>query len=58
MTRVLYCKDVIETCTAVFRGETDEEVMRQARAHAEEDHGHREHSPERVAEVRRKIRDE
>ena len=58
MPKVLYCSEVVERCTAEFRGETDDDVMRQAKAHAERDHGHTEHDPDRVAEVRAKIREE
>lgn len=58
MTKVLHCGEVMEGCVMVLRGETEDDVMRQGRAHAEQDHGITEHPPERVAAVRAKIRDE
>lgn len=58
MAKVLHCGEVVAGCTAVIRGETEEDVLRQGRAHAEKDHGIVEHPPEKVAEVKGKIRDE
>ncbi len=54
----MHCGEVMEGCTVVLRGETEDDVMRQGRQHAEKDHGISEHPPEKVAAVRGKIRDE
>jgi predicted small metal-binding protein len=44
-------------CTHVIRGNTDEEVLRNAMEHAKQ-HGIREATPELMARVRGAIRDE
>ena len=58
MGKVIYCNKVNPSseCDHVIRGETDEDVLRQAGAHAEE-HG-LEPTPELMEKVRGSIEDE
>jgi predicted small metal-binding protein len=58
MTKVLHCGDVMEGCAMVLRGPTEDDVMRQAGEHAGRDHGVSQPTPEMLAQVRSKIRDE
>ncbi|WP_081788307.1 DUF1059 domain-containing protein [Candidatus Blastococcus massiliensis] len=52
----LKCRDAGFDCDAVVRGDTMDEVMAQARPHAEEVHG-LEVTPERAAQIRGLVRD-
>jgi predicted small metal-binding protein len=58
MAKILECAKVDPSsgCQHVIRGETGEEVLRQAAEHAKE-HGIREVTPELVALVKANIRD-
>jgi len=58
MVKMLECAKVDPSsgCQHVVRGETDEEVMRNAAEHAKE-HGIREVTPELIERVRANIRD-
>lgn len=55
MTKHLDC--VIEGCTAAIDGETEDDVMEQARAHASEAHPELELDEEAAASIRASIRD-
>jgi predicted small metal-binding protein len=58
MAKTLACADVDPSsgCQHVVRGETEEDILRQAGAHASE-HGIREVTPELLARVKANIRD-
>ena len=58
MAKVLKCKDVGMDCDFVARGDTEEEVLKQAAEHAGAAHGMTEMSDEVVAKVRAAIHDE
>jgi predicted small metal-binding protein len=55
--RELNCRDVGFDCNEVIRGETDEEVMSQAAAHARDAHGMSEIDEETGARIRSLIHD-
>lgn len=42
MAKILYCHDLVGECQAVFRGETEEDVLRQAEEHSKTVHNIRE----------------
>jgi predicted small metal-binding protein len=48
----LRCGDVVPGCSAVFHGQSVDEILRQAVAHAGRDHGIHEITPEVAAAVR------
>ncbi len=58
MAKILECAKVDPSsgCQHVIRGETEEEVLRQAAEHAKE-HGIREVTPQLIALVKANIRD-
>jgi predicted small metal-binding protein len=58
MSKVLKCRDVGMDCDFVARGETEEEILKQAAKHAGKTHGMTEMSAEVIAKVRSAIRDE
>lgn len=58
MAKVLQCRDVGMACDFVARGETEQDVLQQAAAHAMKDHGIQEITPELGAQVKAVIRDE
>ncbi|HJU88513.1 MAG TPA: DUF1059 domain-containing protein [Gemmatimonadaceae bacterium] len=55
-SRELRCRDVGLDCDYVVRGKTEEDVMRQAAAHAKRDHGIQEITPDLADRVRSAIR--
>ncbi len=58
MAKAVYCKDAGFTdCSAVMRGETEEEVIQKAGEHAK-DHGLVEVTPELAQQMRTLIKDE
>ena len=57
MAKLLRCRDVGPDCDAEVRGETEDEILEQAGAHAQADHG-LEVTPELVEAVRSAIKDE
>jgi predicted small metal-binding protein len=59
MAKVVNCADVEPSagCDHVIRGETEEDIVRQAGEHAET-HGIRDVTPELMERVRANIRDE
>jgi predicted small metal-binding protein len=56
MAKTLACGDIMDGCSAVFTGETEDEVLAQAGTHAAETHG-LEVTPELVEVVRGHIHD-
>ncbi|HUF54412.1 MAG TPA: DUF1059 domain-containing protein [Dehalococcoidia bacterium] len=59
MAKIIDCNKVNPSgeCNHVVRGETEEEVMENAKKHAVE-HGFKEVTPELVAHIKANIRDE
>jgi predicted small metal-binding protein len=58
MAKVLKCKDIGMDCDFTARGETEEEVLKQAAEHASTTHNMTEMSDEVLAKVRAAIHDE
>jgi predicted small metal-binding protein len=58
MAKVLRCKDVGMDCDFVARAETEEEVLKQAAAHAGTIHAMTDMSDEVLAKVRAAIHDD
>ena len=58
MAKVLTCREVGMDCDFVARGNSEEEIMAQAAAHAQKDHGFQSIPPEVVEKVKAAIRDE
>jgi len=57
MTKTLKCGDLMPGCDFVAQGESEEDILRQAAAHAKQAHGIDEVTDELVAQVRAKISD-
>jgi len=58
ITKVFHCGELKQGCTTVIRGATNDDVVAQAKRHAEAEHGHTEHPADKVAQVVARIRDE
>jgi predicted small metal-binding protein len=58
MAKVLRCKDIGMDCDFVARGETEEEILKQAAEHAGTTHDMKEIPEEVLAKVRAAIRNE
>lgn len=58
MGKKLACRDVGVDCDFVARGNTVEEILQKARAHARKDHGFPDIPPDLVERVKTLIRDE
>ena len=58
MAKELRCGDVVPGCEFVARGDSEQEILQQAAAHASEAHGVNEITPELAEKVRGAIRDE
>lgn len=58
MAKELRCGDVVPGCDFVARGESEQEILERAAAHASEAHGVSEITPELAEMVRGAIRDE
>jgi predicted small metal-binding protein len=58
MTKVLRCNDVVGSCDFVARGESEQDILRQAAEHARSVHQVEEVTPELAEKVRSAIRDE
>jgi predicted small metal-binding protein len=58
MSKVLHCADVTGNCEFVARGNSEQEIMQQAAAHAQSAHNIQEVTPELAEKVRSAIRDE
>jgi predicted small metal-binding protein len=56
--KTLRCRDVRMDCDFEARGSSEDDVMRQAAAHAQRTHGVQELTPELADRVRRAIRSE
>ena len=48
MGKILHCRDLVSGCSAVFRGQTEEEILRQAAEHSKTTHN--------VAEIPKNLR--
>ena len=57
MTKVLKCGDLMPECDFEARGETDEDILNAAAAHAKEAHG-LEPTPELVEKVKSVVHEE
>jgi predicted small metal-binding protein len=57
MSKTLKCGDLMPGCDFVAHGESEEEVLQKAAAHAKESHGIEEITDELVAQVRANISD-
>ena len=51
------CGDVVPGCKAVFRGETEDDILQEVGVHARQDHGLVEVPDELVTKVRSLIRE-
>jgi predicted small metal-binding protein len=58
MSKVIYCRDAGVDCDYVCRGETEEELFRDALEHGREYHGMKEIPPELKEKMRKLIREE
>jgi predicted small metal-binding protein len=58
MAKVLRCRDVGLDCEGELRGQTEEDILRQAAEHAQNVHNIQDMSPDLVQKVRAAIRDE
>ena len=58
MTKVLHCADVTGSCDFVARGDSEQEILQQAAAHAQSAHNIHDVTPELAEKVRAAIRDE
>jgi predicted small metal-binding protein len=58
MTKVLHCAEVVPGCAHTMQGQTEDDVMQQASAHAASEHDMTDISPELVEKVRSRIKDE
>jgi predicted small metal-binding protein len=58
MAKVLHCAEVVPGCAHTMRGNTEDEVMAQAAAHAAAEHEMAEVSPELAEKIRERIKDE
>jgi predicted small metal-binding protein len=58
MPKVLRCNDVVGNCDFVARGESEQDILQQAAAHARTAHQVSEITPELANKVKSAIRDE
>lgn len=58
MAKTLHCADVMPGCDYVAKGDSEQDVLQQAAEHARTVHNVAEITPELVAQVQAKIRDE
>ena len=56
MARVLRCGELFPGCSVEARGESDEEILKQAAVHAKRDHGVQEIDAATLAKVKAAIR--
>lgn len=56
--KVLRCRDVGFDCDGVMRGETEEEILKQAAEHAKSVHGLSQISEQAIEKIRALIHDE
>ncbi len=57
MAKTMKCGDLMPGCDFVAHGESEDEVLQKAAAHAKEAHGIEEITDDLVAQVRGKIKD-
>jgi predicted small metal-binding protein len=58
MAKVFRCRDIGMQCDFVARGDTEDEVMSKAAAHAKKDHGMTEIPADLVQKIRSAIKEE
>jgi predicted small metal-binding protein len=58
MAKVLRCNDVVGNCDFVARGDSEQDVLQQAAAHAQSAHNVQDVTPELAEKVRSAIHDE
>ena len=58
MAKTLHCGDLMPGCDYVAKGDSEQDVLQQAAEHARTVHSIAEITPELVAQVQSKIRDE
>jgi predicted small metal-binding protein len=58
MPKVMHCADVVGTCDFVARGDSEQDILKQATEHARSAHDITEITPEIAEKVRGAIRDE
>ncbi len=58
MAKILKCAELVSGCTAVFRGETEEEIIKQASEHSKTAHNVPEMPKSLRKKLHRLIRDE
>lgn len=58
MAKVLTCREVGMDCDFVARGNSEEEILARAAAHAQKDHGFASIPPEVIEKVKAAIHDE
>lgn len=58
MSKVMRCNDVVGNCDFVARGESEQDILQQAAAHARAAHNVSEITPELADQVKSAIRDE
>jgi predicted small metal-binding protein len=56
MAKILNCGELFPGCAIVARGETEEDILRQAAEHAARDHGVTQIDPATLAKVKAAIR--
>jgi len=56
MAKVLKCGELFPGCAVEARGETEEEILKQAAEHAKRDHGVSQIDPATLAKVKAAIR--
>ncbi len=56
MSKELRCGDLMKGCQAVFKGESEQEVLQKAGSHAKTAHNIQNITPELVAKVKSAIR--
>lgn len=58
MTKILKCRDLVTGCDAVIRGETEDEILRQAAEHSRSAHNVKEIPKSLRKKMHRLIREE
>ena len=58
MAKILKCSELVSGCTAVFHGETEEEIIRQATEHSKSAHNVHDIPKNLRKKLHRLIRDE
>ena len=58
MGKILNCRELVPGCNAVFRGETEEEILRQASEHSKTSHNVQEIPKNLRRKMHRLIREE